>query len=268
LKGNPRNQSLWLCLLTFLTGVGFIAVYLRWDIPAEIEAGRKGAASAQASPASVTSGSPSTPTVSVVAVPAATGDTGPAARDLLLRFGRRFDAERSVEADILTPGANGQFTTAGHFFFAKPGGDFDISRLRVRVDYTGVPITQMVLSEGIVWVYQPSRQFAESRDAESAAEAWLKDFKPLMVNLDLALTDAGDEKTGRAATLSILPRQPGNITKALVSIDLARLLPVRFEAVSPLRNLVVGFGNVKADQPIDPAVFKIALPAGMNWTRP
>ena len=169
---------------------------------------------------------------------------------------------------MLTSRAGDQLTAAAHFFLAKPAGeDIDLSQLQVYIKHDAVPVTEMLLERGVVSVYQPSRRFAVTRPVDEAGMDWLKEYLELIDNIETALVDAGDPKTGRHASFAIVPRQPKNINRAVISVDRATLLPVRFEVQFPLRKQIVAFERLKVGQPIDPKVFAITLPPGQQWTQ-
>src|SRR5215203_2530219 len=271
-RGNARNQSLLVCLVTFLIGVVLIALHLRWDIPAVIARNSKPAA-APAKATSMPAPNPAPPSVPVTAapVPAPSPGRGGGKAALLKNLQSAFGQLRTLEADIFTSGATGQLTAVGQFFMTKQAGKGierieDMEAIRVRVDYSAVPVTKMVVVDGKVNVYQPTRRSAVTRDVDEAVEDWLKDYVELLQNIEVTLVNAADLKARNWAALEIVPRQPTNIKRAVISIDLGAHLPVHFDVEFPLRRQIVAFHNMKVDQSIDPKVFSLTLPAGMKWT--
>jgi hypothetical protein len=138
--------------------------------------------------------------------------------------------------------------------------------MKLRVTFTAVPATELALAAGTVKVYQPTRRFAVTRNVEEAAQDWLADYLELTQNIDLTFLQSDELKARKQAALVITPRQPKNIRRAVVTVDLATHLPVHFEVELPLKKQIVAFGRVKTGGPIDPAVFDVTLPAGMTWT--
>jgi hypothetical protein len=104
------------------------------------------------------------------------------------------------------------------------------------------------------------------REVTAAAEDWLEDYLELVQNVDVVLLGKGDPNAGTRAELALVPRQPRNIRKATLGIDLAVHLPVHFDVEFPLKRQIVAFANMKVGQPIDAAIFGLTLPAGLSWT--
>jgi hypothetical protein len=268
---NPRAQSLLLCLLTFLIGVGLIAAHLRWDIPAEVAKVRtkKGAPVKGSAPPPAVPGAAPTQLDRPVPVPVPPADESKERDALLNRAEAAFTQLSTLEGDILRPDQAGQSESVGHFIFSKTAGQdlgaSDHSKMLLRVSFTAVPATEVLVSKGIVHVYHPTRRTAVTKDLEKAVEDWLKDYMELSTNIDLKLLDKGSLGANRPAELEILPRQPKNIKKATIFFDLRNHLPVRFGVDLPLKKISVTLANLKAGQPPDPKSFVLKLPAGMKW---
>lgn len=266
---DPRTQALPLCFLTFLIGAGFIAAHLRWDIAKEVAknpAGSTGATPTGSPGAAPTPLPPAGTPLTVLPAPKLPTNDEEARNDLLINLRNSFVQLQTLEADLLTPDAAGDMAPAGHVVLTKPTGE-DISGLKVHVSYTSTPVTQVLLSDKVVSVYQPTRKFAVTRDAEEAANDWLKDYMELTGNITLTLLDGGDQATRRPALLAVIPRQPKNVRRGLLFVDSVTFLPVRAEFEFPLNKQIVAFDKMKTGHPIDPRAFTVTLPTGMSWSR-
>jgi hypothetical protein len=258
LKAHPRRQSLLLCLFTFLTGVALISVHLHWDITAEIAKKRTRPKVA------VSVATPATP---VTALPDPPFDESREMVSLLNQMEGAYKSLEKLEADVLTAEGTSKPEKAGHFYFSKPGGQ-DISELRrsnLRVRYTAVPMTEVLLEGGGVRAYQPGRKFAVMKNVEDATRDWLGAYMELTGNINLRLVDAGSASTRRPAKLAVEARQPKNVKKATIFVDLQTHLPVRFEVEFPTKNQIIDFDKIELGQPIDLKIFNLSLPAGLDW---
>jgi hypothetical protein len=265
LGADPRSRSLLLCLLTFVIGVGFITAFLRWDIPAEVAKNRTRPKTGTPVTPAPSAAAPAGVVVTPAPTPPSVADEERLRNALLTGLQSSFNGLKTLEAGILTPNPAGQLVAAGHFYFSKSEGE-DISNVKLKVEYTSLPVTQMLLAENTVKVLQPTRKLAVMRDAKEAADDWLKDYKDLTENINLALLDAGDLNAQRPASLEIRPRQPKNVKRAVVFVDLHTHLPVRLEVDFPHKKQIVAFDKAKIGQPIDPKSFELTLPPGMKWT--